>query len=241
MFLDKFRSSKLFWVLAISAFSLWFFVVVSVVSGLISLPITAFTNSEDLINVVISVVLPVMMLAGSVLMYKLFFLKYERGLKLKESLKGLGFRRPKKNVWWLVPVTIVVYVALISFASAVLFSLFPEVAKQEQEVQQVIEAMRGGYLILMVVAVGFITPIAEETFFRGLLIKLFGKRLKIPGAIIAPAALFGLAHLQINVSIDTFLFGITLGYLTYKTESIYPAIFLHMLKNCLVLSVLLIK
>lgn len=243
MILDKFRKSKFGWILAISAFSVWFFIVVSFATGIISLPITFLSEDEDLFEAVISIILPIVMFGGSVLMYRTFFSEQKKQLKLKASLKtllkGLGFKKPNKNAVWLTPLILVGYVFLLLASILILQAISPNFAEQEQEVAQVVGALNGWYLALMVLGVGVLTPIAEETFFRGLLIPLYGKRLKIAGAIIVPALLFGLAHMQVNVGIDTFIFGIALGYLTWKTESIYPAIGLHVLKNCLALSVIL--
>ncbi|MDQ5913559.1 MAG: protease family protein [Patescibacteria group bacterium] len=236
MNLEKIRNSKFGWALGISLFAVWFFFVVSFVVGLLILPIDLFAGNKDLVEVTLAVILPVILVVGSILMYRLFFFADKKESKLKDIMVGLGFRLPKRNVWWLTPLVLVGYIVLLVAALGVLATVAPNVAEQEQEVANTVKALGGWYLVVMVIGVGILTPIAEETFFRGLLIQLYGKKLKIAFAIVAPALLFGFAHMQVNVGVDTFIFGCALGWLTWKTQSIYPAIGLHLLKNLLALS-----
>lgn len=82
------------------------------------------------------------------------------------------------------------------------------------------------FLTLVVIA-----PVAEELLFRGY---LYGKIKKlIPRwlAIILVSALFGVLHGQWNVAIDTFVLSVFLCLLRDLTGSLWPAIFLHMVKN----------
>jgi membrane protease YdiL (CAAX protease family) len=233
--LSKFKNSKFGWGVLISLFAVWFFFVASITAGLVSVPVAFFSDDEDLLNVFAGLVFPALFLIGSVFMSRLFF----GGKNLKEHFVNLGFRIPRKNALWLTPLILVGYTVLLLISISVLINLSPELAEQEQAVAEVVKSLGGWRLLAMILSVGILTPIAEEAFFRGLLIPLYGKKLKIFSSILIPAALFGLAHGQINVGIDTFIFGITLGFLSWKVDSIYPAIGLHMLKNMLAVSVIL--
>ncbi len=50
-------------------------------------------------------------------------------------------------------------------------------------------------------------------------------------AALISAAIFGILHGQVNLFIDTFVLGLALAWLVNKTDSLWPAIGLHMLKN----------
>lgn len=82
---------------------------------------------------------------------------------------------------------------------------------------------------LLLVAVG---PIVEEVLFRGY---LYGK-LRTRGVpfwltTLVVSVLFGLAHMQWNVGIDTFALSIVMCATREITGSLWPSILMHMMKN----------
>jgi membrane protease YdiL (CAAX protease family) len=79
-----------------------------------------------------------------------------------------------------------------------------------------------------------IQPIGEEIFFRGFLMdkinSLAGKEI----AIISTGLMFGIAHLsyaKIYPAIMTFVLGILLGYVVFKTKNLNTSIIAHILFN----------
>lgn len=76
-----------------------------------------------------------------------------------------------------------------------------------------------------------VAPVAEEVLFRGYLYGKLKKYIPWWAAALVSSVLFGLAHGQWNVAIDTFVLGMFLCVLRDVTDSLWPAIFLHMLKN----------
>jgi len=83
-------------------------------------------------------------------------------------------------------------------------------------------------------------PIAEELLFRGFIYKGIRSKLHfIPTAIIV-SLLFALAHGQWNVGLDVFALSLVLCFLREKTNSLWPGIFLHALKNLLAFLVLFV-
>ncbi len=84
-----------------------------------------------------------------------------------------------------------------------------------------------GFLLFVVVA-----PLAEELMMRGF---LYGKLRKAklpfwPAALIV-SVMFGLAHGQWNVGIDTFILSMVACYLRESTGTIWPGFIIHMTKN----------
>ncbi|MEO7617313.1 MAG: CPBP family intramembrane glutamic endopeptidase [Candidatus Saccharibacteria bacterium] len=86
---------------------------------------------------------------------------------------------------------------------------------------------------LTLLALVIIPPIIEETVFRGFIFPAMSKRFGLIFGAITTSILFGLAHLQANVSIYTFVLSLVLCFMYVRLKSIIPGIGLHMLNNYL--------
>jgi uncharacterized protein len=96
---------------------------------------------------------------------------------------------------------------------------------------------RGEYsaadLAIRIVAVAFVYPIAEEFFFRGVFLGVVRRRLGDVAAIVLPAVMFGLIHVQYDwrgmafVALDGLIFGLC----RVRTGSVYVPMLLHILGN----------
>lgn len=75
-----------------------------------------------------------------------------------------------------------------------------------------------------------LAPIAEELFFRGVVLKQLA-RVSGRFAIIISAVMFGLMHGNPYQAVMAFLIGLVLGYITIETDSVVPAIICHMAVN----------
>ncbi len=84
---------------------------------------------------------------------------------------------------------------------------------------------------VLLLAVMFIAPIGEEYLFRGLILRYSKRCLPPILAIIFQAVLFGIYHGNIIQGVYAFVIGMVLGLVTYKFQSIFPAIILHMSIN----------
>ncbi len=75
-----------------------------------------------------------------------------------------------------------------------------------------------------------LAPVAEEMFFRGIVLK---ETAKVSGrfAIVFSALMFGLMHGNPYQAVMASLVGLGLGYITIKSKSIIPAIVCHMSMN----------
>lgn len=77
--------------------------------------------------------------------------------------------------------------------------------------------------------------ICEEIMFRGFVQSAFLQRMKPITAIVWTSLLFGLYHLSIFRLFPTTVLGILLGWLCYRTRSIFPAMLAHAANNGLAL------
>ena len=88
----------------------------------------------------------------------------------------------------------------------------------------------GNYIISLLGTI-IIVPFAEEFLFRGVIYRTLDRRFSIATTIIIQAVLFGILHGNlIQGTYATFL-GIAFGYITYKSQSIWPAVICHMVNN----------
>lgn len=88
-----------------------------------------------------------------------------------------------------------------------------------------------------------ITPaICEELFFRGFLLSAARSRLRPWLAVLATGVLFGVFHVLVRESLllerllPTAILGVILGWVCWRTGSIWPGILLHVLHNGLLLA-----
>lgn len=88
-----------------------------------------------------------------------------------------------------------------------------------------------GIVVLFVVIVG--APIVEELLFRGVLFEEFDRIVSDKATIILTALMFGIYHFNIIQSPNTFIMGLVLAYVYYKTRSIKAPIIIHATNNLL--------
>ncbi|MEK7448482.1 MAG: CPBP family intramembrane glutamic endopeptidase, partial [Planctomycetota bacterium] len=86
-----------------------------------------------------------------------------------------------------------------------------------------------GFLMIAVIA-----PVAEEIFFRGFLQGALRRRLSFWPAIIISALFFALLHFRFAAGPFLFTFGLLLGYLYEKTQSLIPVITVHLVHNSII-------
>lgn len=111
-----------------------------------------------------------------------------------------------------------------------ILSVFSDAAGYSLEQPEMLEPDSLFSCVLSVLATAVIPPICEEFAMRccgvGLLRK-YGKGF----AVVAVAMIFGLVHGNIVQFIFASLIGVILGFVTVKTDSILPAIFIHACNN----------
>ena len=88
-----------------------------------------------------------------------------------------------------------------------------------------------GYVFLFL-AVVIVAPIGEEIVFRGFLQKFLEDYWKdITRAVLVTSLFFAMIHFNPFWTIQIYLLGIVLGFLSWKTKSVFPSILLHSINN----------
>jgi uncharacterized protein len=95
-------------------------------------------------------------------------------------------------------------------------------------------AEQDGALWLLVIALCVAAPITEEFFARGFLYRGWSESfLRVPGAILLSSLVWTSLHLQYDLFFlgEVFSIGLVLGYMRYRSQSIWLTILLHGLNN----------
>ncbi len=157
----------------------------------------------------------------------------------RSSLRALGWRRVRwtDGVFALAgfAVYFVGYVVLLTVAAR----LFPSLNVDQKQELGFQNAAGGLAIVLTFLSLVVMPPLVEETVFRGLVFTGIRNKLKPLWAALLTSVLFASAHLQFGsgkpllwvAALDTFTLSLVLCYLRHKTDSLWPGILLHALKN----------
>jgi sodium transport system permease protein len=133
---------------------------------------------------------------------------------------------------------------LIMFSQWIGFSTLSPEQMQEliSKLPDRTEAMGQVPFGIVLFAIAAAPAICEEVFFRGYLQKALLQRLPSWGAIAISAAVFGVFHISVGGLailervLSSAMLGVVLGWVCYRTRSIWPGIILHVIHNGLLLT-----
>lgn len=174
-----------------------------------------------------------------------YFLTYILGSIL--VLGGLSFRASKKKGVSLADIKgnsgnegiLYLHVFLLMAGLSVLVSELDNILQtfvnKSDWYLGLMEGLGGQNVILVFLATCVVAPVFEELFFRGLILRGLLKNIKPWLAILLSAFLFAVFHFNIWQGLGAFILGIMMGWVLYKTGSLYLAIFAHFVNNFIVL------
>jgi membrane protease YdiL (CAAX protease family) len=85
--------------------------------------------------------------------------------------------------------------------------------------------------LLPLLLIGFIGPFVEEVVFRGVIQSHLVRRHGPWWGILITSLFFGIYHWDLGQGLLAVIIGVYLGYMAYRTRSIWPSILAHMLVN----------
>lgn len=153
--------------------------------------------------------------------------------------RALALNLPERSKYWLylIPAFFGYLITTVIVMMATSW-LFPQIDLEQTQSIVFKDAKGLSEIVISAVALLIIAPVAEEMVFRGFIFKGIRNSSGFIVAAILSSVIFGLAHGQVNVAIDTFCLGIFLCYLYEKTGSIWPSIALHIIKNTIAFSLI---
>ena len=138
------------------------------------------------------------------------------------NLKVADFKKVKPILF---PLALALTFAL-SIISESICSLIPMPDFVERLFNEAVSLDFAGYL-----TVGIIATFLEEWLFRGIILAALLRRYEPRKAIIWSAVIFGIAHLNPWQFIAAFIIGCVMGWLFWRTCSIWIGIFMHWANN----------
>ncbi len=175
------------------------------------------------ISVLVVPILIISAIAAIAFSYGIFSIKHKKPL---HEIKGKKFSL-KYSIYGLIMVLPII--GLSNLIVDVLLYFSPQ--SYEKYADIIVNLMENTSVIWLLIGVGIIAPIAEELIFRGFIQKRLLDSFPVWAAIVIQAFFFALIHGNLVQMSYAFVIGIILGLLVYKSNSIYPAIILHVVNN----------
>ena len=152
---------------------------------------------------------------------------------IRRTFNKKGKLNYKPAHWHLLPLVIVTAYAFFVVAEMTVFllpeptgiwkDLFDELNKS---IEKIFDNHIAGFLMVSVAA-----PILEETLFRGVLLRALLKKYNPYKAILLSAIAFGIFHMNPWQFLYATVLGLFLGYIYWKTRSLFYPILIHFILN----------
>lgn len=152
--------------------------------------------------------------------------------RYRTTLEELGLQRlPYWSDILLAPAGFVIYFIVTSIMILIVSQIFPGFNVNQPQNTGFNNLSAGYQYVLAFLTLVVLAPVAEETLFRGYLYGKLREYVPFWAAMLATSVLFGVAHGQWDLAIDTFSLSLVLCLLRESTGSIWSSILLHMIKN----------
>ncbi len=133
--------------------------------------------------------------------------------------------------WGGLPIHLLPWVILITPAFGVLIEPLVTSLPYVEQFSELMAQMLGDMNWLTFLTVAVAAPFLEEIVFRGIILNGFLKNYTPSKAIIWSAVLFGLIHLNPYQFIPAFLIGLLMGWIYWRTGSLWLCILIHFVNN----------
>ena len=110
----------------------------------------------------------------------------------------------------------------------VLQTYFPMPPEMETEAMKMLIIRDIPDLLLVLICIVIVPSICEEVFFRGMSLTGLMQRCKPVAAVIFSAVVFTIAHMDPWHAVVIFLSGLFLGYMVYRTNSVYTGMVIRL-------------
>lgn len=147
-----------------------------------------------------------------------------RGLPLRDVF---ALRRPPS---WPRALGLALLALITIFVASGVLSLFLDAGEEQGLVPDDWDSSRAGAFVAFFLVVTILGPVVEELMYRGIgftLLAPFGAWT----AILVTGLLFGASHGLLLALPVLAIFGVVLGWLRWKTASLYPPVLLHAVFN----------
>lgn len=150
------------------------------------------------------------------------FLRLKTGENFKEQLVLTA-------VLFIVAFPIVIFLGWVNSFVPV-SDFMKQIADQSAElIAKLLQSENG--ILLGFIFIGITPSICEELLFRGYMFRAFEKSTKLITTILVTSFIFSLFHLDITGLLPRMFLGVLLAYVTWTSNSLYPAMLGHLINN----------
>ena len=199
--------------------------------------LSRFTGSQFSLRLILSAAMTVLLFAGVP-----FLVMRWRRIPLRS---GASLTRPAIRLW---PGVVLlglstwpwIYEMIMVMQSVGLQSLDES---KRQIVAELLQSWRQVPVALVLVSLGILPGLCEEFFFRGFLLSGLRRDMNAAAAIVISAVCFGFFHVILAGGaaperlFPSTIMGLLLGWVTYRGNSVVPAMVLHAIHNSTLLSI----
>ncbi len=157
-------------------------------------------------------------------------------IRKKQSLTAVfRFNRVKPN-YFIFAILAGIGLVIVSDELERLIGMFITIPDQYAQLDKLLTISNWPSAILIISGISIIGPLAEEMVFRGFLQQSLEENLKdVTQAVIYTSLAFVLVHFNIYWALNIFIIGFFLSFISWKTNSIWPSFFIHLINNSLAL------
>ncbi|QNU68676.1 CPBP family intramembrane metalloprotease [Ruminiclostridium herbifermentans] len=148
----------------------------------------------------------------------------------------LQLRRTKPINYLIVPLLMIFALPIVAVVNAMSLGIIRLVFGRTLPIEQ-LKVLDVPTLFIALLVVGVSAAVCEETLFRGLISKGYEKYGVIISLFIT-SILFGILHRDLQKSLGLILIGGLIGFIVYKTKSIYTGMVAHFTNNAIVVFML---
>lgn len=178
-----------------------------------------------------TVLAPVVLILGELLLVvPLFIFLTRRTANIRHALRLRSVPATTLGVTALLSLGVVVWADEID-------RLLSFVLPPPEWLPQMLQALKAtGPLSLLIIFLGavLLSAVAEEILFRGFLQRVLEKHFKdVTRAVLMTSLFFAVIHFNPSWVIQIYLLAILMGYLAWRTNSVFPSIVMHGINNTL--------
>jgi uncharacterized protein len=144
---------------------------------------------------------------------------------------ALGFRKVsfRRTIYWIAGLMLAIFA--VNFLYSVVITFFRLNLQTNDQVILAHSKQEPLTTYATLFAAVFIAPFCEEIFFRGFVFPGLRRAMPVGAAIVVSSLLFAIAHADPASFPVLLIIGLALAFIRWRTASIWPGMFLHMLNN----------
>ena len=151
--------------------------------------------------------------------------------RARRVFNALGFRKVplRRAAYWIFGLMLAIFA--VNFLYSAIITFFHLNLQTNDQVILAHSKQEPITTYATLFAAVFIAPFCEEIFFRGFVFPGLRLRMPVGAAIVVSSLLFAIAHADPGSCPVLLIIGLALAFVRWRTASIWPGMFLHMLNN----------